>query len=50
MAIKVTDTDSPEQKAAAWREIQELSPDMADAIKQISAVFGKLKSVEVKEK
>jgi len=47
MAIKVLETDSPEYKAEAWREIQELSPDMAEAIKQISGVFGKLKSVEV---
>jgi len=48
MDIKVLETDSSEYKAQAWREIQELSPDMAEKIKIVTEVFGKPKSVEVR--
>ncbi len=47
MEIKVLQSDSPEYKAQAWKEIQALSPDMAEKIKMVRDVFGPLESVSV---
>ncbi len=47
MEIKVIASDSSEHKQAAWSQIQQLSPDMADFIKEFTEVFGKPEELTV---
>lgn len=47
MAIEITAKSTPEEKLIAWRQIQELSPDMAEFIRKVSEVFGKPENVKV---
>lgn len=49
LEIKVTEQSTPDERRKAWADIQKLSPDMADAIKVVTAAFGKLSAIEVTE-